>query len=870
MAVAPEPLPDTPPDSERPGAEGESPRRSARGGRVAAAAAAVGLCAAALTVAVLTRSGEAPPTPVAANSIGLIDPNGGQVRRQFEVGQAPTSVAVGGGAVWAANAMAGTVSRIDPVSRAVQTITVGSSPAGIVAGGGGVWVANHDDDTVSWINPQSNTIVRTITVGAQPTAMAYGYGSVWVTNVGDRTVTRIDTETGATKTIRANVVGRGITVGGGSVWVTDEATRSVVQIDPSTGTIISTGTVGTGPIGIAYGDGSLWVANSLDDTVSRLDATTLAETARIPVAGGPSAVGFTDGSVWVSAEFGSRVVRIDPRQGVTVGSTPIGNRPEGLASGDGGLWVAVQARGDGHRGGRLVSLNGVPTSIDPAFGPVLSVSGADPAYETLTSQRDVGGAAGTQIVPNLAAALPLPTAGGTRYTFRLRAGIRYSDGRPLRAVDFRRAVARALELRDRYTVSRFGDLAGAVGCIRHRRCDLSRSVVVAGPSTLTFQLPAPNPHFFTDLSRLVPVPAGTSMHDVGTKPVPSTGPYAIDAFAPGRVLTLVRNRYFHVWSSAARPDGYPDEIVNRSVRSPDEAVRDVLAGKADIVTAFNQTARFEDVAVRHPLQMHSVPQHGTVFVFLNVERRPFDDVRVRRALNYAVDRRRVSVLHGAAFARPTCQVVPPTVPGYRPYCPYTVEPGASGDWTAPDLTKARALIRASGTRGQTVVVWSTAVFRRESVYLVGLLRHLGYQARLHYIEDWNAYAAALDRNTRAQAGFIGWFGDELAAGLARRRRVPRPGELGALLRSAHRRTGRTPAKERIRRPRAYRRHRRVARSRDHGSGALGPALHPGPRRRDIRARRQLPGLERRRPARPALGPLAPTRPSPALTFAPRG
>jgi peptide/nickel transport system substrate-binding protein len=114
------------------------------------------------------------------------------------------------------------------------------------------------------------------------------------------------------------------------------------------------------------------------------------------------------------------------------------------------------------------------------------------------------------------------------------------------------------------------------------------------------------------------------------------------------------------------------------------------------------------------------------------------------------------------LAQPTCQIVAPTVPGYKPYCPYTIAPDASGQWKAPDLAKARALIKASGTRGEPVVVWSFSYFRAESQYFVALLRQLGYRARLRYVADINDYFGTLERTPNAQAGFAGWFGSQLA------------------------------------------------------------------------------------------------------------
>lgn len=166
--------------------------------RLALLAGVVVVAAAATAAALVVTGGSSRAAAIAANSVGFIDVRGGHVGAQVSVEAAPTSAAFGVGALWVSNANAGTVSRIDPVTRSVaQTITVGNSPSGIAVGGGGVWVANHDDNTVAWINPESNTVVRYIGVGSGPTAVAYGYGSVWVTNADDRSVSRINPARGA-------------------------------------------------------------------------------------------------------------------------------------------------------------------------------------------------------------------------------------------------------------------------------------------------------------------------------------------------------------------------------------------------------------------------------------------------------------------------------------------------------------------------------------------------------------------------------------------------------------------------------------------------------------------------------------------------
>jgi YVTN family beta-propeller protein len=119
------------------------------------------------------------------NTVIEIDPSTRREVREITVGEAPTSVAVGAGSVWAASFDDDTLTRIevtgpgDPVT--LEPITVGDGPVAVAVGEGGVWVANSLDGTVSRVDPSTNEVVTSINVGNEPRRVAVGNGTVWVT-----------------------------------------------------------------------------------------------------------------------------------------------------------------------------------------------------------------------------------------------------------------------------------------------------------------------------------------------------------------------------------------------------------------------------------------------------------------------------------------------------------------------------------------------------------------------------------------------------------------------------------------------------------------------------------------------------------------
>jgi peptide/nickel transport system substrate-binding protein len=195
-----------------------------------------------------------------------------------------------------------------------------------------------------------------------------------------------------------------------------------------------------------------------------------------------------------------------------------------------------------------------------------------------------------------------------------------------------------------------------------------------------------------------------------------------------------------VTSAAAQPDGFPDRIVERFGYTGAGAVAAVENGAADVTSVGLSEAwppaLVASLQTRDSSRLYETPTLQPEGVWFNTRLPPFDDARVRRALNYAVDRNRLIQLAGGPdVAQVDCQMLPPNVDGYRPFCPYTLRPDAAGTYNGPDLATARRLVAASGTRGQAVSVWfyDIPIGRRDGAYVRSVLQSLGFRARLRLI-----------------------------------------------------------------------------------------------------------------------------------------
>jgi peptide/nickel transport system substrate-binding protein len=657
--------------------------------RVVVIAAAVGIAGVALG-----GSDHRPPTRLAGAQIVAFDATSGRMIRAAPLAFGPAVVVADGPQVWVTDSDEGVVARVDPRSGETTTRIAIPGAGAIAAGDGAVWVAGAL--AVSRIDLATARVTQTIPMQGRPSAVAFGAGRVWVADEAGQTLTRLMPATGQReRTVALDDRPTALAVADGLVWVASNTADSVTALDPGTMAPVATVGVGGGPVALAAGGGSMWVANGLDGTISRIDAQHPRVTATIPVAGGAGALAFAGTSVWVAGA--SAIARVDARSGDIMSTTPIKARPTSLTRAADAIVLASEAIEE-RRGGtlRLLATQPPPT-VDPAHQILMQPAQfLGLVHDGLVTFNHVSGPQGLRLVPDLADGLPSTGAASTTFRFRLRPGIRYSTGAPVRAGDFRRALERIFRT-DSPAIDYYRGIDGAGAC-GPRRCDLGRGVVTDDEArTVIFRLRAPDPDFLSKLAALnyaSPVPPGTPLRDAGYEPIPGTGPYRI-ASADRREVRFVRNPYFHEWSRAAQPAGRPDAVVWRFGLDRAAMVRAVRTGRADATFQGVPAGLATEIANRHAGQLHLIDIPQTDFLQLNPRGMPFRDVRVRHAFNLAVDRREVVQLYGGPRrARPTCQVLPRGVRARQAYCPYP-----------HDERQARRLVAAAGSAGAHVVIW---------------------------------------------------------------------------------------------------------------------------------------------------------------------
>ena len=374
-------------------------------------------------------------------------------------------------------------------------------------------------------------------------------------------------------------------------------------------------------------------------------------------------------------------------------------------------------------------------------------------YIPLLTFRHGNGRAGADIVPGLAKGLPKITNGGRTYTLFLRSGLKYSDGTRVRASDFEFAIKRLLEVHSGaspfYTV-----IAGAQRFVSAGRGGVGGITADNRTGKIVIHLTWPF-GTFTDLLALpfaAPVPADTPMRSQTFSPPPATGPYAITDVSYGG-WSYVRNP---AWASGngpllpGLPSGYVDRIEVR-VESPRRQLSQVMAGSLDLMQSPPPSGRYAELRRKYGgSQFRAEPTLTAFYFWMNTTKPPFNDLRVRRAANYAIDPSVMRGIYDGQLA-PSQQILPPGMPGYRKFVLYT-----------HNMARARRLVAAADPSDRDVTVWTDteSVNRDAAAYYRSQLERIGLHAHLKVVSYFDYFTTIGNSSTpNLDTGWSNWYAD---------------------------------------------------------------------------------------------------------------
>ncbi|MGE0870808.1 MAG: ABC transporter substrate-binding protein [Kofleriaceae bacterium] len=348
---------------------------------------------------------------------------------------------------------------------------------------------------------------------------------------------------------------------------------------------------------------------------------------------------------------------------------------------DGPRWRAAGATAP-HRGGTLrFSSEGQISTLDPSVAYDESLNALHFLFDTLIDYEP----AGTRIVPRLAERWEISDDGKT-YHFWLRPNLKYADGRPIVAADFKFSLERALTLPESPFGPMLVEVVGATALQQGKATECA-GVTVQGDRELTIQLQQRSVAFLHILTMKFTTPQRadhvTAAGDQIRRRPLATGPYALDEWLEGERFVVNRNPYYF-----DDHRGYLDAIV--MFENIPRDVQLLMFDRGELDTAerlsppdalwlANQEAWKPYVHVRSLMNAYGAR--------MNVRAKPFDDVRVRRALNYALDKSStVKILTGSST--PSHGLLAPGVFGRDD----TIEPYPY------DPARAKALLAEAGYR----------------------------------------------------------------------------------------------------------------------------------------------------------------------------
>jgi ABC-type transport system substrate-binding protein len=348
------------------------------------------------------------------------------------------------------------------------------------------------------------------------------------------------------------------------------------------------------------------------------------------------------------------------------------------------------------RGGTMiVTYQGEPQTLDPAIdfeGNGWSMEHC--LFGNLLNYSSGPSAQGTKIIADMATEVPTVqnggiTNGGKTYVFHIKPGIKFAPpvNREVTAQDFVYSFERMMKLPKAPAKGYYDGIVGLQAFTNGKAAHIA-GYHATDKYTLQVDLEKPIGTFLNIMEMPFSAPVAKEWvakwgSQIGRHPL-GTGPYLLDHWSPNQELLLKRNPNFTGTDTA-----YPDGLDFQFSVSSDTAVLKVKSGQADILGDYIPPAAYPGLRVDPQWKNNVVvePAIWLDYLFINQTVKPFDNLQVRLAIEWAIDRAHiVKLLSGTAQA--LNQIYPAGMPGHVD--------GAAGDFYGYDPAKAKQILAAAG------------------------------------------------------------------------------------------------------------------------------------------------------------------------------
>jgi peptide/nickel transport system substrate-binding protein len=375
-------------------------------------------------------------------------------------------------------------------------------------------------------------------------------------------------------------------------------------------------------------------------------------------------------------------------------------------------------------------------------------------YIPLLTYKHGEGAEGSEVVPGLAKEMPKVTNGGKTYTLFLRPGLKYSDGSPVKASDFPYAVERMFIVNSGGSPF-YTTIVGAQKFAETKKGGIPGIKTNDKTGEISITLEKPRGTFNNELALMfvAPVPQTTAEEDLSANPPPGTGPYMLKNVKPGAGWEYERNP---AWANNVKlmpeyPTGHVGSAKVTIIRNPQTQVNDIEQGKFQFMQNPVPAARYSEVKEQYEgTQFRVVPTISTYYFWMNNKVAPFNDLKVREAVNYAVDQRALERVYSGQI-KGTQQILPPGLPGYKKF-----------ELFPHDMAKAKELLKEANPSDMDITVWTDdeSPNKEAGEYYESLLNEIGFNATLKIINKDDYFTVIGNESTpNLDTGWGDWFED---------------------------------------------------------------------------------------------------------------